>query len=143
MVKFGGHFTHKQKFWSNIKNFGKIKIQFKNQNCQNSNVSPPFKPALWPTIKVFVAWGASGVDVLNKCLPRLIPGLKYPASAGEALDSITELANSNTTGKKNTTLDTILLESIRNKEVSLQVRIIKTSTHSRTVTKNVKQYVSV
>lgn len=88
-------------------------------------LSPPFKPALWTTVRVFAAWAASGVDVLNKCLPSLIQGLQSPASTGEALDSIVELANaSQSTGSKNATLDNVLLESITNKSVSLQVRTL-------------------
>ena len=72
----------------------------------------------------FQAWSSSGADVLGKCLPCLIPGLKYPASAGEALDSIVELANASKTGNKNESLESVLLSSIRNKQVSLQVRPI-------------------
>ena len=68
------------------------------------------------------AWATSGVDVLGKALPSLMAGLKYPASTGEALDSIVELANaSNATGDSSATLDKVLLDSVKNKEVSLQV----------------------
>ena len=50
------------------------------------------------------------------------PLLKYPASTGEALDAIVDLANaSNATGDSSATLDKVLLDSVKNKEVSLQV----------------------
>ena len=41
-------------------------------------ITPPFKPALWPTIKVFAAWSRSGCDSLGKCLPTLLPALSHP-----------------------------------------------------------------
>ena len=85
-------------------------------------ICPPFKATLWPTVRVLCAWSASGVDVLGKCLPSLIAGLKYAASTGEALDSIVELANANISGAKNATLDSVLLDAIKNKQVPLQVR---------------------
>ena len=99
------------------------------ESHQNENLSkfitPPFKPALWPTIKIFASWSKSGCDSLSKCLPSLLPALGHPASTGEALDAIVTLANAGSgTGSSNETLEKCLLEAIMNLEVPVQTKLI-------------------
>jgi hypothetical protein len=90
-------------------------------------LKPPFKATLWPAVKSLKAWSASGADVITLALPNLIPGLSSPASSGEALDSIVELANSSKSGSENSALEDVLLKSIKNKEVSLQTKLLSIS----------------
>lgn len=91
-------------------------------------ITPPFKPALWPAIKVYAAWSRSGCDSLGKCLPTLLPALSHPASAGEALDAIVSLANKSSSGaNKNDTLQACLLDSVKNQNVPLQTKMVSIS----------------
>ena len=96
-------------------------------NLTSEFITPPFKPALWPTIKVFAAWSKSGVDALGKCLPTLLPALNHPATTGEALDAIVTLANAAQSEEENEALERCLLDSILNGQVPLQTKLISIS----------------
>ena len=96
-------------------------------NLTSEFITPPFKPALWPTIKIFAAWSKSGVDALGKCLPSLLPALNHPATAGEALDAIVSLANAAQSEEENESLEKCLLDSILNGQVPLQTKLISIS----------------